>query len=571
MIFPPNPEDYEILHQIGHNAISDLYSARCKTNNQLISIRIISMERSPIDVVNLRKGGSLWLTSSHENLSRYYGSFEVGSTLWVISEYIDGGSIRDILRYGYHHGIKNEILISAILRPVLEFLSIFHQNMHIHRAINSDVIFIKTDGTVKISNLSFASSLIKDGKRKGALFSFSYGLESDSSCYAAPEVLSGSGYTQSSDIWSVGITAIELATGILPYEQMTEMERIKSIIDGAPPTIQSVRAAQFSTQSQFDLSSSTNVKTKRSSSSKEIKLSSNSSSNNACEFSPAFIDFIDQCLKKSPDKRPSVNRLLEHKFFKNMAVNLNFNLNSNNNNIIKSYISRVLMSQLPPLHERFSSLNAMNSKNYFENKNVLINKSESTRGVHFIDNIYGETNQAKSGQQKQISAQKSAPNLPRKANLSSSNTYGFLFSSDERPKMVPSRTSSSGSPSSVLKEVGPSSSSVPVRITTSNSYLRPQNIGRNSENASLLSEQRSYSWDEINEPLFPPFDNFDNQIMNNSNSDENSKGIEMRNSDEIEIERSNGNQSSVQVGRFTVTRKSCSSSLPKNNTDFLDN
>lgn len=522
MIFPPNPEEYEILHQIGQNSISELYSARCKTNGQLISIRIISMEQCPIDIANLRKGGSLWMTSSHENLTRYYGSFEVGSSLWIISEYVDGGSIRDILRYGYNHGIKNEILISAILRPVLEFLSIFHQNMHIHRSINSDVILVKTDGTIKISNLSFASSLIDGGKRKGALYSLSYGCESDSSCYAAPEVLSGAGYTQSSDIWSVGITAIELATGILPYENMTELERVKSIINSPPPTLQSVRNSSQNTSQFFD----NTPKIRRTSSSfgKDTKLSNSSSNSN--EFSPAFNDFIDQCLKKSPEKRPSVNRLLEHKFFKNLAINLNYNVNGNTNlnQLCKSYITRILIAQLPPLHERFDSLMNMKSReNYLANVNTQVKKAESTKGVHFIDNYYSENNQNQNQsenyklRQNKISAQHSAPNIKKKGNISSSHTFAFLYNPNfDKPQ----RKTNSGSSVSVEGNEW---------IFDCNDQIRHQSSSLN-----------------VNEQFMSRMP-YDNEIDNNN--------------DEVEI--GFGKEDAVQVGRFKVKRMSSPHSMPK--------
>lgn len=534
MIFPPNPEDYEILHQIGRNSISDFYSARCKTNNQIISIRIISMEQCPIDVINLRKGGSLWMASSHENLTRYYGSFEVGSSLWVISEFVDGGSIRDILRYGYNHGIKNETLISAILRPVLEFLSIFHQNMHIHRSINTDVILVKTDGTIKISNLSFASSLIEGGKRKGARFSLAYGYDDNSSCYAAPEVLSGSGYTQSSDIWSVGITAIELATGILPFENMTEMERIKAIIDGPSPTLQSVRDAQYSSQYSFD----TGSKIRRSSSSfnKDSKASNTASNSN--EFSPAFNDFIDQCLKKSPQKRPSVNRLLEHKFFKNMAINLNYNVNGNTNlnKLCKSYITRILMSQLPPVHEIFESLtNAKPASTYLENVNTHIKRAESMRGVQFIDNYYPNSNQNQNENYKlaqtKITSQHSTPNLKKKPQIKSSQTFGFLFDYDyEIPKH------------SLPKKAGISIDDNDW-IFDSNDHIHHQSSSLGSLNEphvtrNLLAEQNKKS----------------------NTSDKSENGNEKSNSDEIEI---GIDKETVQVGRFKVQRISSPHSLPE--------
>lgn len=381
--FPHDANEYELLYKIGHDFISDVYAARCKTNGQIIAIKIISMDAYPIDVTDFRKGNSIWISTSHEYLVKYYGSFEVGSSLWILREFMDGGSIGDIMKYAYRHGFKDETLIASILKPVLEFLVSFHQDYQIHRSIGTSQILISHDGTVKLSNLSFSSSLIEHGKRKATRSSFSYGSSPKETCYLAPEVLTDSGYSQKADVWSIGITAIELATGNLPFDGLNELEKISSIISGPPPNLY-------------------NCSPKRDS----VMQKGQSGKNR--EFSSLFIDFIEKCLNKSPDKRPTVKGLLEHKFFRILYSNLNIPLNQvNTSEQTKTYLHRVLMAQLPSLKDRCESLNKFESKEQENNPNQLpekhlhFRKAESSKriseylsGFFDSDSLRGDSTQS---------------------------------------------------------------------------------------------------------------------------------------------------------------------------------
>lgn len=295
--FPHDKSQYILLHQIGHGIYSDVYVARYLQNNRLVCIKIINLDLFPDIIEMYRKEVSFWSISEHQNMLPYYGSFIVDSRLWIITEYMDGGSLQDILQYNNKNGIKDEVLLASILEQILQFLKHFHSMHLIHRDIRTDNIFITNKGIVKVGNLSLAACLIQDGQRKRARFT-----KLKSTCYSAPETLNGSneGHSESLDIWGLGVTAIELAIGNPPFYELPIMRQTKAIVDGEP-----------------------------------IILPNDLSSN--------VIDFITLCTQHDPKKRPSAEALFHHRLIKLSKGS--------------EYIANTLMSQLLPLDRRFRIIN----------------------------------------------------------------------------------------------------------------------------------------------------------------------------------------------------------------------
>lgn len=207
-------------------------------------------------------------------------------------EYMSGGSCYEIMRYNHPKGIGNESLIATILREVLKSLEYFHENRQLHRDVKAGNILINERGEVKIADFGIAANLVEQGQRKRARFTVI-----GTPCYMAPEILAaGIGYTEKADIWSLGITAIELATGSAPYANLYPLEVIVRISNSPPPTLPD-------------------------------------------NFSSAFRDFVRQCLQQTASKRASAHQLLESKFIKQATST--------------SEIARTLIATLPPLEERF--------------------------------------------------------------------------------------------------------------------------------------------------------------------------------------------------------------------------
>jgi len=293
MEFPHDVSSYELLHPIGRGPYDSVYVARCLTNEKLVAVKIYDMEEIPADFDRLREGISFWATSTCSAMIKYYGSFVSGSKLWVLTEFMDGGSVLDILRYQASSWNSDEILVSSILEPVIRFLVYFHEGMQIHRDIQPSNILINSEGESKVGDLEMSCGLIQAGQRQRARYTVV-----GASVYMAPEVLSGQGYTEKADIWSLGITAIELITGKIPFSDMSPLEQVKTIIQGNLPRIP-----------------------------QEIKVSS------------AFQQFVNACLIQDPELRPLAKDLLRCSFIKQSKGS--------------EYISSVLMSNMPPLYQRY--------------------------------------------------------------------------------------------------------------------------------------------------------------------------------------------------------------------------
>jgi serine/threonine-protein kinase OSR1/STK39 len=229
-LFPLEKSEYELLHAIGCGDFSrsEVYAARCAPNGKTVAARLIDLELSMLDFDQLRRETAFWSICHHPNAIQYYGSFLAESILWSLMEYMDGGSVADALQFAHPTGFHDQAVIATILKHVLLFLSCFHAQHQAHRAICTHNILLSTQGDVKLGDFGSAARM-RDAEK----------------C----------------DIWSVGATAIAMATGHRPLE-------IRSGLAG-PGRL----GAQLS-------------------------------------------DFVRQCMNRDPAKRPSAAALLKHPFLK---------------------------------------------------------------------------------------------------------------------------------------------------------------------------------------------------------------------------------------------------------------
>ena len=268
MSFPHLQTQYELLHEVGIGHMSDIYMARCVTNNRLVALKMIDLDGS-VDFSSLRTGASVWSTTTHPNLLSYYGSFLNGPSLWIIFEYMDCGSCFDILKFDNPTGFRDEVLIATILKNVLNFLVHFHQTKGIHRNLKSEYIFVSTNGEVKVGGLWAAGNLIQRGIRRTVTFS-NVGINE----YTAPEMLLDRGYNEKVDIWSLGMIAIELACGKTLFSGLTQIEQMQRLMKW-----------------NFVVPEALNI-------------------------SKDFQDFLRCCLNGDPAKRSSAAELLKHSFIR---------------------------------------------------------------------------------------------------------------------------------------------------------------------------------------------------------------------------------------------------------------
>ncbi|TVU11279.1 hypothetical protein EJB05_44854 [Eragrostis curvula] len=326
--FPVDPNEYKLYEEIGEGVSATVYRALCVSLDDEVAIKVLDLEKCGSDLDGIRREVQTMSLLDHPNLVRAHCSFTNGHQLWVVMPYMAAGSALHIMKTSFPEGF-DEPVIATLLREVLKALVYLHSQGHIHRDVKAGNILIDTNGAVKLGDFGVSACMFDTGNRQRARNTFV-----GTPCWMAPEVMQQlHGYDYKADIWSFGITALELAHGHAPFSKYPPMKVLLMTLQNAPPGLDYERDKRFS---------------------------------------KSFKDLVATCLVKDPRKRPSSEKLLKHSFFKHARTS--------------EYLARSIVDGLPPLGERFRELKAkeadllLNNKLGGESKEQLSQK-EYIRGI----------------------------------------------------------------------------------------------------------------------------------------------------------------------------------------------
>lgn len=294
--FPTIADAYSLDMPIGYGAFATVYKAHIlegPRTGQSVAIKVIDLdvlEGTTFD--DIRRELQIMRMCVHPNVLTYHVAFPVGSKMYLVMPLVSGGSCQNVIReIRKLHGtsIRSEGAIAYILRETANALNYFHHSQQIHRDLKAGNILLDSDGHLFLSDFGVSASM-RDSKVRQTFVG--------TPCWMAPEVLEQKkGYDYKADIWSLGISALELANGAAPYHNYHPLKVMKNIIEQPPPVL-----------------------------------------SKSAGWSADFVKLVSDCLQKDPTERPPIDVLMvKHKAFFDKAD--------------RDEVVRIL-KQLPPLEQR---------------------------------------------------------------------------------------------------------------------------------------------------------------------------------------------------------------------------
>ena len=230
------------------SASGSVFVAKIISSGQMVAIKQMDLASQPrkeliVNEIHVMRD------SRHENIVNYLNSYLLGtSELWVVMEYMEGGSLTDVI-----DACKmTEPQVACITLQSLRGLEHLHQQNIIHRDIKSDNVLMDSQGRVKITDFGFCAKLTEDRGKRATMVGTPY--------WMAPEVVKQKEYGAKIDIWSLGIMAIEMIEGQPPYLDEEPLKALYLIATNGTPTLKNPEKLSSATKDFLAICLSVEVK-----------------------------------------------------------------------------------------------------------------------------------------------------------------------------------------------------------------------------------------------------------------------------------------------------------------------